>query len=169
MPAPSAAMSERTPVEVSAWTAAMIAGDGWADSTRSTSTGCPHSCSTATTSAPHRAATSVIRWPKSPLTATTTTSPGWTVLTNAASMPADPVALSGRVRAFVVPQAVRSIAHVSSMIRRNSGSRCPSSGIGQGAGGLGIGVGRTGTEEVALADHVVEPNQCRRLTAPRPG
>ena len=121
-------MSDRTPVEVSAWTAAMIAGEAWAASTRSTSTGWPHSCSTATTSAPQRAATSVIRWPKSPLTATTTTSPGCTVLTNAASMPAEPVALSGRVRALSVPQTVRSISHVSSMIRRNSGSRWPSSG-----------------------------------------
>src|SRR6478609_9529945 len=32
--APRAAMSERTPVEVSAWTAAMIFGDGWAVATR---------------------------------------------------------------------------------------------------------------------------------------
>ena len=121
-------MSERTPVEVSAWTAAMIAGDGCAERTRSTSTGCPHSCSTATTSAPQRAATSVIRCPKRPLTATTTTSPGWTVLTKAASMPAEPVALSGSVRALEVPQTVRSMSQVSSMIRRNSGSRWPSSG-----------------------------------------
>ena len=83
----------------------------------------------ATTSAPQRAATSVIRWPKSPLTATTTTSPGWTVLTKAASIPAEPVALNGRVRALEVPQAVRSISQVSSMIRRNSGSRWPSSGL----------------------------------------
>ncbi len=121
-------MSERTPVLVSAWTAAMIAGLGWADSTRSTSTGCPHSWSTATTSAPQRAATSHIRWPKRPLTATTTTSPSWTVLTKAASIPAEPVAEIGRVREFVVPQTVRSISQASSMIARNAGSRCPSSG-----------------------------------------
>jgi hypothetical protein len=44
-----------------------------------------------------------MRSSKSPLTATTTTSPGPTVLTNAASMPADPVADSGRVRRFAVP------------------------------------------------------------------
>ncbi len=121
-------MSERTPVEVSAWTAAMICGCGWAASTRSTSTGVPHSCSTGTTSAPQRAATSHIRCPKRPLTATTTTSPGWTVLTNAASIPALPVALSGRVRAFDVPQTVRSISQVSSMRSRKAGSRWPSSG-----------------------------------------
>ena len=121
--APSAAMSERTPVEVSACTAAMIAGASWAASTRSTSTGWPHSCSTGTTSAPQRAATSHIRWPKSPLTATTTTSPGWTVLTNAASMPADPVAEMGRVRALVVPHTWRSMSHVSSIRSMKAGSR----------------------------------------------
>ena len=97
-------MSERTPVDVSAWTAAMIFGAGWAAATRSASTGVPHSWSTRTTSAPWRPATSTMRSPKSPLTATTTTSPGETVLTKAASMPADPVAESGRVRRLSVPQ-----------------------------------------------------------------
>jgi hypothetical protein len=39
LPAPSAAMSERTPVEVSACTAAITAGEACASSTRCTSTG----------------------------------------------------------------------------------------------------------------------------------
>jgi hypothetical protein len=106
----------------------MIRGFLWADSTRSASTGAPQAWSTSITSAPQRAATSHIRCPNSPLTATTTTSPSATVLTNAASMPAEPVALSGSVRALVVPHTVRSRSQASSMTRRNSGSRCPSSG-----------------------------------------
>ena len=69
-----------------------------------------------------------MRCPNSPLTATTTTSPGPTVLTKAASMPAEPVADSGSVRRFVVPKTVRSRSDVSSSTCRNSGSRCPSSG-----------------------------------------
>ncbi len=96
-------MSDRTPVDVSAWTAAITLGLGCASTTRWTSTGRPHSCSTAMTSAPQRAATSHIRWPNSPFTATTTTSPSETVLTNAASIPAEPVALIGSVRKLAVP------------------------------------------------------------------
>jgi hypothetical protein len=69
-----------------------------------------------------------MRSPNSPLTATTTTSPAPTVLTNAASMPAEPVADSGSVRRFAVPKICRSRSEVSSRIYRNSGSRCPSSG-----------------------------------------
>jgi hypothetical protein len=49
-------------------------------------------------------------------------------LTNAASMPAEPVADSGSVRRFAVPKTCRSRSEVSSRIYRNSGSRCPSSG-----------------------------------------
>jgi hypothetical protein len=116
-------MSDSTPVEVSACTAAMTLGEECAASTRSASTGCPHSWSTVTTSAPVREATSAIRWPKSPLTATMATSPGPSVLTNAASMPADPVADSGRVRRFCVPKTVRSRSDVSSSTWRKSGSR----------------------------------------------
>ena len=48
-------------------------------------------------------------------------------------MPALPVALNGRVRELVVPHTVRSISHVSSMMRRNSGSRCPSNGRARAA------------------------------------
>ena len=102
LPRPSGSMSLRTPVEVSACTTAMIAGDGWAASRRSGSIGSPHAASTRTTSAPRRAATSHIRSPKTPLTPTTTGSPGRTKFTNDASMPADPVPLTGSVSAFDV-------------------------------------------------------------------
>lgn len=91
-------------------------------------TGSPYGKSTHTTSAPQRAATSHIRSPNSPLTATTTTSPSSTVLTNAASMPAEPVALSGRVRRLSVPQTVRRPSQALSMMSRKAGSRWPSSG-----------------------------------------
>ena len=161
-------MSERTPVEVSACTAAMIAGEGCAASTRSASTGVPHSCSTATTSAPHRAATSHIRCPKRPLTAITTTSPGWTVLTKAASMPAEPVAHSGRVRALAVPhdlaEQVAGLVHDPEELRVEVAEQR----LGQRAGRLGVGVGRTGTEEMALADHVLDRNEPGRLTSTAP-
>ena len=97
LPLPSASISLRTPVEVSACTTAMIAGDGWAASSRSGSIGSPHSASTRMTSAPWREATSHIRSPKTPFTPTTTGSAGRTKLTKDASMPAEPVPLSGRV------------------------------------------------------------------------
>jgi hypothetical protein len=84
--------------------------------------------STRTTDAPQRDATSTIRSPNSPFTATTATSPGPTVLTNAASMPADPVADSGSVRRFAVPNTFRRRSDVSSSTPRNTGSRCPSNG-----------------------------------------
>src|SRR5688572_21628657 len=164
--APSAAMSERTPVEVSACTAAYSAGAGWASSIRWTSTGCPHSCSTATTSAPQRAATSHIRWPNRPFTPTTTTSPSWTVLTNAASMPALPVALIGRVRALVVPQAWRSSSHVSSMMRRNSGSRCPSSGRLRALVASGYGLDGPGPKRCRSW---ITVRRYRRRSVPRAG
>ena len=53
---------------------------------------------------PHRAraATSHMRSPNSPLTPTTTTSPGLTTLTNAASIPAEPVPLTGSVSGLPV-------------------------------------------------------------------
>ena len=95
-------MSLRTPVEVSACTTAMIAGAGWADRSRCGSIGSPHGASTRTTSAPSRPATSHIRSPKTPLTPTTTGSPGRTKFTNDASMPAEPVPLTGSVSAFDV-------------------------------------------------------------------
>jgi hypothetical protein len=43
-----------------------------------------------------------MRSPNTPLTPTTTTSPGATTLQSVASMPADPVAETGKVRAFSV-------------------------------------------------------------------
>ena len=56
---------------------------------------------------PWRSATSHIRSPKTPLTPTTTGSPGRTKLTKEASMPAEPVPLTGRVSAFVVAKTCR--------------------------------------------------------------
>lgn len=53
-------------------------------------------------------------------------------------LPAEPVALSGSVRAFSVPQTVRRSVQVWSMIRRNSGSRCPSSGWAVVASAYGL-------------------------------
>src|SRR4051794_11556426 len=73
---PMQATSLRTPVEVSAWTTAITAAPGWASITASGSSGRPHGASTRTTSAPWRRATSHMRSPNSPLTPTTTTSPG---------------------------------------------------------------------------------------------
>jgi hypothetical protein len=116
-------MSDRAPVDVSACTTAMMAGAGWAARSRSGSTGWPHGVSTATTSAPQRAATSHIRAPKTPLTPTTTGAPGRTRLTNAASMPAEPVPEIGRVIGLPVRSTVRSRSQVSSRMPTNSGSR----------------------------------------------
>jgi hypothetical protein len=45
------------------------------------------------------------------------------VLTNAASMPADPVADRGKVRRLAVPNNSRSRSDVSSKIPRKTGSR----------------------------------------------
>ena len=92
------------------------------------SRGSPHGASTRTTSAPRRPATSHMRSPNRPFTPTTTTSPGRTKLTNAASMPADPVPLTGKVSALAVSKTRRSRSQVSSSSARNSGSRCPRSG-----------------------------------------
>ena len=116
------------PVLVSACTAAMTFGFGWAASTSSGSIARPHGVSTRTTSAPQRAATSHIRSPNSPLTPMTTTSPGPTRLTNAASMPADPVPDTGRVIGLPVRQTWRSRSHVSSRRAKKAGSRWPSMG-----------------------------------------
>ena len=137
---PSAAMSERTPVEVSACTAAMILGEGWAAATFSASTGSPKGKSTRITSAPHREATSHMRSPNRPLTAITTGSPGFTKFTNAASMPAEPVAESGSVRRFSVPHTARRPSHALSMISRNRGSRWPSSGRASASVASGYGL-----------------------------
>ena len=150
-------MSERTPVEVSACTAAMIFGDGCAAATFSGSTGSPNGKSTRVTSAPQRAATSHIRSPNRPLTAITTGSPGFTKFTNAASMPAEPVADSGRVRRFSVPHTFRSPSHALSMTARNWGSRWPSSGrasasVASGYGLVGPGPNRWRTVMISLME-----------------
>jgi hypothetical protein len=54
------------------------------------------------TCAPARWATSAIRWPKTPLTQTTIVSPGSMRLTTHVSIPALPVALTGKVSSFFV-------------------------------------------------------------------
>jgi hypothetical protein len=64
-----------------------------------------------------------MRAPKTPFTPMTTTSPGTTRLTNAASMPAEPVPEIGRVMGFEVRKTARRRSHVSSRIPTNSGSR----------------------------------------------
>src|SRR5437879_6094344 len=69
-----------------------------------------------------------MRSPKTPLTPTTTTSPSCTTLTNAASIPADPVPLIGSVSALVVRKTARRRSQVSSSTDKNSGSRWPSIG-----------------------------------------
>ena len=82
-----------------------------------------HGFSTRTTSAPQRPATSHMRSPKTPFTPMTTASPGLTKFTNAASIPAEPVALIGKVNAFDVCQTARSRSEVSSSSAMKSGSR----------------------------------------------
>src|SRR6266511_5519002 len=105
----------------------------------SVSSGFPHSSSTRTTSAPQRIATSHLRLPKTPLTATTAMSPGSSRLTKHASMPAEPVPLIGSVSALRVRNTVRSRAIVSSSSARNSGSMCPSNGRASAAVASGYG------------------------------
>ncbi len=124
----SASTSLRTPVEVSACTTAITVGASWARASDAGSRGSPHGASTRTTSAPWRAATSHMRSPNRPFTPTTTGSPGLTRLAKAASMPDEPVPLSGNVSALAVRNTVRSRAQVSSRTSRNSGSRWPSMG-----------------------------------------
>ena len=92
------------------------------------SSGWPQGASTRTTSAPQRPATSHIRSPKTPFTPTTTGSPGRTTLTNAASMPAEPVPLSGKVSGLAVRNTWRRRSQVSSSSSMKSGSRWPSIG-----------------------------------------
>src|SRR5581483_9037230 len=55
-------------------------------------------------------------------------SPGSSRLARHASIPAEPVPLTGRVRRLRVPKTVRSRCAVSATRARNSGSRCPSTG-----------------------------------------
>ena len=113
--------------------------------------------------------TSHIRWPKSPLTATTTTSPGCTVLTKAASMPAEPVALSGSVRALEVPQTVRSISQVSSMIRGTPGRGAPAAGSARARWPPGRGWTGRVRRGGARGSWSPDRNEVRRLTGSRPG
>ena len=140
--AASGAMSFSTPVDVSACTTATRRASGcsrWASSRRCGSSGCPHSSSMRTTSAPQRRATSHMRSPNTPLAPTIAVSPASSRLTKHASMPADPVPLTGNVSGLVVRKTVRRRAIVSSMIPRNSGSMCPSIGRPSAATASGYG------------------------------
>ena len=131
-----------TPVDVSACTTATTRASGCsrcASSRRCGSSGRPHSSSIFTTSAPLRRATSHMRSPNTPLAPTITVSPGSTTLTKHASIPAEPVPLTGKVSSLVVPNTVRRRAIVSSMIPMNSGSMCPSSGRPNAATASGYG------------------------------
>src|SRR4051812_38387554 len=89
----------------------------------------PQGASTLVTFAPHRSATSAMRVPKTPLTPTTTSSPGSMRFTKQNSMPALPVPLTGNVISFCVMKTERSIALISSIIFTKTGSRWPTSGI----------------------------------------
>jgi hypothetical protein len=81
-----------------------------------------------------------MRSPNTPLTPTTTTSPGPTVLTNTASIPAEPVPEMGSVIGFAVRKTARSRSHVSSRRATNSGSRWPSIGRPRASTASGYGL-----------------------------
>ena len=146
-------MSLRTPVDVSAWTTAMTVGRrvGGERAPRDRSAG-PTSPRPARPRRRTGPATSHMRSPNTPLTPTTTTSPGSTTLTNAASMPAEPVPLIGNVSGLSVRNTCRSRSHVSSSSATNSGSRWPSIGRAERLGDLGVGVAGAGTHEDAVGD-----------------
>src|SRR5689334_23161414 len=132
----SAATSFSTPVDVSAWTTASARAPVFAARASSSacgSIGVPQSASTRTTSAPARRATSHMRSPNTPLTPTITVSPRSTRLTKHVSIPAEPVPEIGSVSGLAVSKTVRRRSHVSPRIRRNSGSRWPSSGCANAA------------------------------------
>jgi hypothetical protein len=76
----------------------------------------PHSASTACTVAPQRSMTSFMRPPNTPLTQTSTSSPASRRLVEMASMPAIPVAETGKVSLFPVWYTWRNIWQTSSMI-----------------------------------------------------
>src|SRR5680860_1308304 len=88
----------------------------------------PQGASTVETSAPARRATSAKRPPNTPLTPTTTRSPGSTRLTTTASRPALPVPDTGKVTRLPVRKIARSCSAISSRMGVKSGSRWPSSG-----------------------------------------
>ena len=103
-----------------------------------------------TTSAPSRSATSHIRSPKTPLTPTTTTSPGRTTFTKEASMPAEPVPLIGSVRALSVPNTLAEA--LAGLIEHDQEVRVQvaQQGPGQRHGHGGVRIGRPGAHEQAV-------------------
>ena len=66
---------------------------------------------------------SAMRVPKTPFTQTSTVSPSSMRFTRQASMPALPVPDTGKVSSLSVWNSQRSMALLSSMILKNSGSR----------------------------------------------
>ena len=112
--------------------------------------GVPQGASTRTTSAPHRAATSHMRSPKTPLTPMTTGSPARTKLTKAASMPADPVPLMGRVKR--VGRTEGQAKAVVRLVQQGQEFRVEMSHhrTGQGQHDFGVGIRRTGAHEQAV-------------------
>ena len=122
----------QAPVDVSAWIRATSLGRVQRASPARTSSGVktrPHSVSMTTGVPPQRSTTSAMRVPKTPLTPTTTSSPGSTRLTKHVSMPALPVPEMGSVNAFPVWNTCRRRVLVSSIRPMNTGSRWPTSGV----------------------------------------
>ncbi len=161
-------MSLRTPVEVSACTTAMTAGAGWASSSACGSSGRPQSASTRTTSAPQRPATSHMRSPNTPLTPMTTVSPGRTTLTNAASIPAEPVPLTGNVSGLSVRKTWRSRSLVSSSSVDELGVEVAEQRPGERGRHLGIGIARSGAHEDPIGERhgsIVGPSEQRHRQA----
>ena len=169
---PRGSIALRTPVEVSACTTAINAGEGCAARSWAGSSGSPHLASTRTISAPWRQATSHMRSPKTPFTPTTTGSPGRTKLTNEASMPADPVPLTGSVSALPVAKTRRSRSFVSSSRSRNWGSRWPRTGPARAMATSGYGLEGPGpmsrrseiptAESCQVATHLRQRRRCAR-------
>ena len=139
---PSGAMSLRTPVDVSACTTAITLGDGWAASEAlGVDRLAPRRLDASRRRRRTGAATSHMRSPNTPLTPTTTASPGPTRFTKAASMPAEPVPLIGSVSAVVGAEHRDAAARaVSSRMARKSGSRWPSSGRANASTTSGYGL-----------------------------
>jgi len=124
----SASASDCAPVEVSACTKARIFASGLALKASRTlfgSTGAPQASSTITGTPPVRLTFSSMRPPNTPLRQTMTLSPGSTRLTKHISIPAEPGAETGKVSAFSVWNAIRSMDLICSIRSTKAGSRWP--------------------------------------------
>ena len=129
--AASGSTAWRTPVDVSAWTAAtsLVRAAARAGSTAAGSTARPLGTSTRASSAPWRTAISQRGSPKYPFPTTTVRSPGSIRFARQASIPALPVPGTAEVRGLSVWKTWRSISSTSSMIWRKAGSRWPITGV----------------------------------------